>query len=160
MKTCKKGEATAQKWARYRLTIDSVKDLLVANRGLLQAAGSWSVDACCAAPGNDCDRGNGWCWDRASSSDWLFGLWPDPPQRFEPTGTDTVYQRVLSGSWPKWGWDGISYGDLDIGWTSSGAPGGSHGYCDQGGTYRGTVGEICGGDHNWWATDVEAWYPI
>ena len=50
-----------------------------------------------------------------------------------------------------------SYGDLVIG--GSGAPGGSDGYCDQGGTYRGTDGEICGGDGNWGATDVEVWYP-
>ena len=33
------------------------------------------------------------------------------------------------------------------------------GYCTQGGTYRGTDGEICGGDGNWGATDVEVWYP-
>ena len=55
----------------------------MANRGLLQAAGSWSYDACCAVPGNDCHRDDGgYCYDRASSSDWLFGLWPGAPQRF------------------------------------------------------------------------------
>ena len=143
---------------------------------MAQAAGSWSRDACCAVPGNTCDRQNNRCIDRASSSDWLFGLWPGPPQRFEPTGTDTDYQVVYADRWPGWGGD-----DLDIG--TSGAPGGSHGYCDQGGTYRGTHGEICGGEYNWcdqgrtyrgkvntggeicggdrnWgATDVEVWYP-
>ena len=136
---------------------NSVKDLLcaVANRGLLQAAGSWSVDACCAVHGNDCNRyaNPPFCIDRASSSDWLFGLWPGPPQRFEPTGADTGYQRVWADAWPAWG-NGF---DLAIGQTS-GAPGGSDGYC-QGGTYRGTEGEICGGDNNWGATDVEVWYP-
>ena len=129
----------------------------MANRGLLQAAGSWSLDACCAVPGNDCQRGQGYCYDHASSSDWLFGLWPGPPQRFEPTGTDTYdtpYQLVVAGWWPAWG-----NGDLDIGW-DSGAPGGSGGFCDQGGTYRGPNGEICGGYGNWGATDVEVWYPI
>ena len=188
----------------------------MANRGLLQAAGSWSADACCAVPGNTCDD-NSHCWDHASSSDWLFGLWPSPPQRFEPTGADTDYQHVAADWWPVWG----GGSDLDIG--GSGAPGGSTGYCDdrtsssdwlfglwpgppqrfeptgadtdyqfveayewpiwgyygggdlaigdtsgapgvrgscsQGTTYRGTSGEICGGNENWGATDVEVWYP-
>ena len=127
----------------------------MANRGLLQAAGSWSMDACCAVPGNDCQRRyDNRCFDRASSSDWLFGLWPGPPQRFEPTGTDTVYQIVEAGRWPAWG------SALDIG-GNSGAPGGSGGSCFQGGTYgyRGTEGEICGGYGNWGETDVEVWYP-
>ena len=141
----------------------------MANRGLLQAAGSWSVDACCAVPGNDCQNQGvvvqgvsfASCYDRASSSDWLFGLWPGPPQRFEPTGTDTLYQIPVVDSWPSWG---SGADDLAIGQTS-GAPGGSAGQCQQGGTYRGTHGEICGGDRNWGAfpisgTDVEVWYPI
>ena len=121
---------------------------------MVQAAGSWSLDACCAVHGNECDRDNHYCEDHTSSSDWLFGLWPGPPQRFEPTGTDTDYQRVRADDWPAWGYGG----DLDIGF--SGAPGGSGGYCHQGTTYRGTDGEICGGDGNWGATDVEVWYPI
>ena len=129
----------------------------MANRGLLQAAGSWSVDACCAVPGNDCHRDDGggpYCIDRASSSDWLFGLWPGPPQRFEPTGDYTTNQWVTADQWPAWG----RGTDLAIGW-DSGAPGGSHGKCNQGRTYRGTHGEICGGEYNWGATDVEGWYP-
>ena len=132
----------------------------MANRGLLQAAGSWSVDACCAVHGNDCHRdrskseGGPYCLDHASSSDWLFGLWPGPPQRFEPTGTDTDYQTVYAGWWPVWG----NYGDLVIG-DESGAPAGADGFCIQGVTYRGTNGEICGGYRNWGATDVEVWYP-
>ena len=117
----------------------------------MQAAGSWSVDACCAVPGNDCHPGD-YCLDRASSSDWLFGLWPGPPQRFEPTGTDTHYQEVAADRWPSWG-----VGDLAIGdW---GAPAGAHGRCTQGRTYRGTDTESCGGQWNWGATDVEVWYP-
>ena len=163
MKTRKKRETTGKEYAIYCLTIDSVKDLLVANRGLLQAAGSWSVDACCAVHRNRCDDNPPYCVDRASSSDWLFGLWPGPPQRFpfshgEPTGTDTNYQHVEAEHWPAWG-----NGDLRIGCTSdntpAAAPGGSGGYCDQGSIYRGTRGEICGGDRNWGATDVEVWYP-
>ncbi len=124
---------------------------LVADRCALQAAGSWSMDACCAVDGNRCFSTN--CHDRASSSSWLFGLWPGPPQRFEPTGTDTAYQAVWADYWPKWG----KYGDLTIG--GSGAPGGWEGSCVQGNTYRGTPDEICGGDLNWGATDVEVWYP-
>ena len=120
----------------------------MANRGLLQAAGSWSVDACCAVPGNDCDKpSRDRCNDHTSSSDWLFGLWPGPPQRFEPTGTDTAYQVVRAGEWPAWGG-----GDLHF-------PGAVGGTCQQGGTYRGTHNEICGGEANWGATDVEVWYP-
>ena len=122
---------------------------------MLQAAGSWSYDACCAVPGNDCYQHPPYCDDRASSSDWLFGLWPGPPQRFEPTGTDTDYQAVEADEWPQWGGD-LKDNDLRIG--IDGAPGGL-GSCNQGGTYRGTEGEICGGRHNWGATDVEVWYP-
>ena len=123
---------------------------MVADRSAVQAAGSWSLDACCAVHGNDCYSTS--CTDRASSSAWLFGLWPGPPQRFEPTDTDTDYQNVAPQWWPQWGND-----DLRIGY--NGVPGGEVGYCDQGGTYRGTEGEICGGDRNWGATDVEVWYP-
>ena len=122
---------------------------------VVQAAGSWSVDACCAVHGNDCRGAYHSCYDRASSSDWLFGLWPGPPQRFEPTGTDAYYQTVRAGWWPVWGYGFNGHTDLSIGW-DSGAPGG---VCQQGGTYRGTDGEICGGDYNWGATDVEVWYP-
>ena len=119
----------------------------------VQAAGSWSMDACCAVPGNGCWRPSlDYCVDLASSSDWLFGLWPGPPQRFQPTGTDTHgYQLARADWWPVWGGN-----DLAIG--GSGAPGGSDGLCSQGGTYRGTYGEICGYG-NWGATDVEVWYP-
>ena len=123
---------------------------------MVQAAGSWSLDACCAVAGNDCVRNNvNACLDRASSSSWLFGLWPGPPQRFEPTGTYTDYQFVRADMWPQWG--GGSDPDLAIGQTT-GAPG-EYGFCGQGYTYRGTRGEICGGDGNWGATDVEVWYP-
>ena len=123
-----------------------------------QAAGSWSVDACCAVHGNSCYRSGGYCYDHTSSSDWLFGVWPGPPQRFEPTGTDTNYQTVYAGHWPRWGESHTGNGDLAIGATS-GAPGVSHSRCHQGHTYRGAEGEICGGADNWGATDVEVWYP-
>ena len=126
--------------------------------GVLQAAGSWSVDACCAVHGNDCDRDDdpSYCWDSASSSDWLFGLWPGPPQRFEPTGTDTGYQYVEADRWPAWGWPG---NDLVISAYDNGAPGDGKSLCNQGNTYRGAEDEICGGNRNWGATDVEVWYP-
>ena len=129
------------------------------------------MDACCAAAGNICHRDQ-YCDDHASSSDWLFGLGPGvghvpghvpgagrPPQRFEPIRTDTAYQTVWADWWPEWGFGAdLGIGRHDAGRTS-GAPGGSDGVCAQGYTYRGTVGEICGGDGNWGATDVEVWYP-
>ena len=131
---------------------------------MVQAAGSWSMDACCAVDGNDCyNEGapNAFCYDQTSSSDWLFGLWPGPPQRFQPTGADTTYQSVDPRDWPWWGSGSGNYRDLSIGY--SGPPGGQDGGsiagCNQGGTYRGTEGEICGGGGNWGATDVEVWYP-
>ena len=70
---------------------------------MVQAAGSWSFDGCCAAHGNTCDKQNNRCIDHASSSDWLFGLWPGPPQRFEPTGYDDAYQHVRADYWPDFG---------------------------------------------------------
>ena len=85
--------------------------------------------------------GGGYCNDPASSSDWLFGLGPGPPQRFEPIDDTTYsYQWVRADEWPQWGYDG----DLAIGEAiySGAAPGGSGG-CDQGFTYRGTHNEIC-----------------
>ena len=115
--------------------------------------------------GNDCQfdtpsHGGPYCIDRVSSSDWLFGLWPGPPQRFEPTGTHTNYHGVYANCWPNWGHSDLDVGgsgDLNVG-DASRAPGGLHGACHQGTTYRGTDGEICGGKDNWGATDVEVWY--
>ena len=64
--------------------------------GLLQAAGSWSVDACCAVHGNDCYRGgcsgHDCCTDRASSSDWLFGL--GPVEELEALEAENVTTRI------------------------------------------------------------------
>ena len=121
------------------------------------------MDVCCARDPHHVycarDANPPYCIDRGPivrASDWLFGLWPGPPQRFEPTGITTYYQTVGPGYWPVWG-AGAGTVDLDIGDHS--APGGSGGSCFQGHTYRGTDGEICGGDHNWGATDVEVWYP-
>ena len=120
--------------------------------GCGQAVGSWSMDACCSVPTNRC--GPDYCADHASSSDWLFGLWPGPPQRFEPVGTKHCYQTANAKKWPQFGtgWDDLSIGD-------SGAPGGSYGYCKPA-FYHGTNNEICGGTNNWGATDVEVWYPL
>eukprot|EP01045_Picozoa_sp_COSAG04_P013424 COSAG04_NODE_951_length_9210_cov_890.580178_9_plen_149_part_00 len=119
---------------------------------------SWCSGTGCS-PRSTCPRYASSCTDHTSSSDWLFGLWPGPPQRFEHIGTNTDYQGVGVDRWPQWGRGG---GDLTIG--GSGAPGGSGypggGFCYQGHTYRGTEGEICGGSGNWGATDVEVWYPI
>ena len=53
----------------------------------------------------------GTCVDQLSSSDWLFGLWPGPPRRFEPTGTDTDYQEARADYWPGWGSLDLAIGD-------------------------------------------------
>ena len=132
------------------------------------------MDACCAVDGNDCHRdrpysqgpwqGGPYCYDRASSSDWLFGLWPGPPQRFEATGTDPdypkQYQWVQADFWPLWGGNDLSIGDSSVnpgGW--QGTPGGLHGKCPHGDTYEEKRPErFCGNDY-WGATDVEVWCP-
>ena len=137
----------------------------------MQAAGSWSVQACCAVHGNGCYSGDlsepcdcsydpPGCIDSTSSSDWLFGLWPGPPQRFKPTGTNTDYQWVEADFWPLWGGNDLSVGD------SSTYPEGRHGTpggeCPHGDTYEEKRPEtFCGdgGDGPWGATDVEVWYP-
>ena len=133
----------------------------------VQAAGSWSVDACCKTPGNECKRAGDekdgkpqWCGMRGGhDSNWLFGLFspdsPDPPKQFIPTFDGKVYQQfVHPEKWPEWG----TNGDLSIGRTN-GAPasGSSDGFCDQGSAYIGWHNEICGGKWNWGRTEVEVW---
>ena len=121
----------------------------------MQAAGSWSHATCCAVPGNICRSD---CYDQSSSSDWLFGLWPGPPKRFEHQG-DTDFQIVRPDRWPQWGGNGHCDGDLVIGETD-GKPGGSHGWCPKGDVFKTTRdGQICGGWGNWGETNVEVWYP-
>ena len=121
-----------------------------------QAAGSWSKEACCTVGGNYCRAGEDTCGDYASSSDWLFGLWPGPPQRFEPIGTGKQYQSVGADQWPQWG----HYGEeLGVG-RDGGSPGGENGFCKKGDTYSVTDDLICGGFENWGATGVEVWYPV
>ena len=122
-----------------------------------QAAGSWSEHACCAVHGNEC--GGSECYDRTSTSNWLFRLWPGPPQYYGPKApaVPNTYQIVDSFWWPKFA------SDLAVGTQTGqtfGEPGGTFGYCRQGKVYEGTSGEICGGNDNWGATDVEVWYPV
>jgi len=50
-----------------------------------------------------------------------------------------------------WGGD-----DLDMGYDG---PLGGIGYCHQGTTYAGSPNEICGGEMNWGATQLEVWRP-
>eukprot|EP01045_Picozoa_sp_COSAG04_P018756 COSAG04_NODE_1760_length_5665_cov_4.392203_3_plen_659_part_00 len=132
---------------------------------------------CCAVHGNTCGEAQqtSYCLDHTSSSNFVFGLWPGPPERFDPTGHydpngGPQYQQVFEGSfWPRWG--AGAEADLNIGdsedadqvprsdWPFLGHPG-LNGYCRQGHTYQGTSGSssICGGNDNWGATDVEVWY--
>ena len=59
-----------------------------------QAEGSWSKERCCAVQGNEC--GSAYCYDRASSSDYLYRLSPGEPERYEVIpGGDAEYQQAL-----------------------------------------------------------------
>ena len=128
------------------------------------AAGSWNYTVCCANPRNDCHRPDhytisSFCTDQTTTDDFLFGLWTpgregdEGPQRCLPTGTGTDFQFVAADLWPAWG----SYSDLSMGY--GGPLGGDHGYCNQGNTYAGFRNEICGGQYNWGATQLEVWRP-
>jgi hypothetical protein len=92
--------------------------------------------------------------DTTASGDFIFGLAPQAPARFNPTGSDTNYQYTVSDSWPGWGHYGS---DLQIG-RNEGPPSGLGGFCDQGTTYSGTPDQICGGGvGTWGATQLEVW---
>ena len=129
------------------------------------AAGSWSKEACCADPRNDCRNDYGqdsWCADQTASDDFLFGLWMpgraggEGPHRYLPTGTDTHYQDVRPEYWPVWGGNGA----LSMGGQEANGPlGGDNAKCQQGNTYAGFCNEICGGQYNWGATQLEVWRP-
>ena len=121
-----------------------------------QAAGPWSVAACCAANPNCGGSYGDVCYDRSASSDFLFRLQPGEPERFLPkggTGSDaTNYQYINPTFWPVWG------GGIDLSMGDGRAPG-DGGYCTQGGTYAGSDNEACGGYGNWGSTDLEVWFP-
>ena len=130
------------------------------------ATGSWSKEACCADPRNDCQSHSYECCNRAASHNFLFGLWmPDwvdkGPQRFLPTGYDSSYQLVHQPEWPMWGsWNGWG---LWLGFT--GSLGGTHGSCSDPGDFHSPYetprypgAPICGWG-NWGATQLEVWRP-
>ena len=119
-----------------------------------QAEGSWSKERCCAVQ-PECLRHSYNCYDRTSSSDYLYRLSPGEPERYEPIpGGRTWYQIVGPTRWP---WFGSGY-DLFIGYNNG--PPGANGYCDQGATYRGSPNAACGGKYNWGHTDLEVWRPL
>lgn len=115
-----------------------------------QAEGSWGLHGCCAKPGNDCRRNT--CTDHTSLHDFLFRLEPGGAKRFNPTGSDNVYQQVGADMWPVFG----QGADLYTG--GSHAPGGIYGHCHQM-TYAAGNAVICGGYSNWGQTDIEVWHP-
>ena len=84
-------------------------------------AGSWSKEACCADPRNDCSDIR-WCIDQSASDDFLFGLWMpgraggEGPERYLPTGAGTDYQYAGPGYWPVWGGSSNGFNiDLKLG---------------------------------------------
>eukprot|EP01052_Picozoa_sp_SAG31_P018193 SAG31_NODE_1278_length_9041_cov_3.415231_1_plen_2946_part_10 len=100
------------------------------------------------------------CYDQISSQDFLFGLWMPGravgagPRRYLPTGVNTYCQSVNPSYWPQWA---VNSDDLSTGY--GGPLGGDYGGCLQGHTYAGSPNEICGGDSNWSATQLEVWRP-
>eukprot|EP01043_Picozoa_sp_COSAG02_P058675 COSAG02_NODE_7343_length_3054_cov_1034.035533_5_plen_151_part_00 len=122
-----------------------------------QAEGSWSKERCCAVRGNTCD--SGYCYDRISSSDYLYRLSPGEPERYETNhpGNTRGYQDVYASNWPSFG--GVKQnGPFDLLIGDNNGPPGLHGHCNQGDTYRGSHNAACGGYHNWGHTDLEVWF--
>ena len=111
---------------------------------------------CCSESLNQCcPNGSGcgavdYCTDRTATGDFVFGLSPQAPARFDPTGANTDYQYVRNDRWPAW----ATYGDINMGSTVPGASA----QCQQGGTYNGNTDQICGGGHGTWGTtSIEVW---
>jgi hypothetical protein len=121
-----------------------------------QAEGSWSKERCCAVQGNECY--SSYCYDRTSSSDYLYRLSPGEPERYEPIpGGAAEYQVVYPTSWPIFGSYHPFGGGYDLSIGSYGPPG-TNGDCYQGFTYRGSPNAACGGYQNWGHTDLEVWF--
>eukprot|EP01052_Picozoa_sp_SAG31_P029471 SAG31_NODE_2932_length_4897_cov_9.890163_1_plen_1249_part_00 len=103
---------------------------------------SWSSDACCLDGANQCYPTS--CVDQTAAANFIFGLAPGAPERFDYSGTAIGihrYQQANPAYWPTWG----QSGDLWIG--RDGAPG-AMGFCTQGGTYAGAPDQICGGGYD------------
>ena len=107
---------------------------------------SWSLDTCLVNGG---DQPGNYCNERTASGNFIFGLEPGSPERFDPTGVDTNYQRTGPSYWPVWGLHGaLSSGyngyDLSMG-TGNGPPGTNQADCFVGQTYGASQpDQICG----------------
>ncbi len=133
---------------RYSVTIAVARNANNYTFGGL-AVGSWSTSDCCQTLQNIC--GSNFCRDLTSRSDFIFGLWPGTPARFDAIHESSTYQLVASEEWPHWGSE--DWFDLFIG---SRGPPGDNGRCDQGHDYAGVADQICGGG-SWGETHVEVW---
>eukprot|EP01046_Picozoa_sp_COSAG06_P006501 COSAG06_NODE_306_length_17801_cov_6.989210_12_plen_1895_part_00 len=141
------------------------------------ASVSWRMEECCAANPPDCGgaggAGSGHCWDNTATSNFLFGIVPGPPARYDTTGMDDDYQYVAFDWWPRWGYGSdtggaTAHGDLNMGGMDAL---GSTGRCNQGESYAGIPNQICGGDAalgqspygrtlgglSWGETHMEVW---
>jgi hypothetical protein len=98
-------------------------------------------------------------YDHGAAADFLFRLAGGDATVYRPTGGQgdnaTQYQYRDRDDWPRWG-----YGfDLSFGGYGA-ALGEPYAYCDQGTTYEGATVDVCGGDGNWGATQMEVWYYV
>ena len=118
-----------------------------------QAGGSRSLDKCCENQRNECQKPFPWCFDRTSSSDYLYRLGPGEPERYVPTGRDNYFQ-TSSMYWPAFGSNGGDELSIFGGGTVPESK------CNQGSTYDGIPNAACGGDNNWGRTDLEVWRPL
>ena len=97
-------------------------------------------------------------WITTATTNFIFGLGPGSPERFDTNGADTQYQASMPDYWPTWGSEPNH--DLKMGQSGllpAGGPLGEDGLCQQGNTYAGSPNQVCGGRGNWGETRLQVW---
>jgi len=96
-----------------------------------------------------------------TDASFIFGLGPEEPERFGPTGKDTNFVISSQQQWPTFGGGDLMMGlgglNNDGGYNNP--VGASGAKCNQGSTYTGSPDQICGasGDKLWGETELEVW---
>jgi alpha-tubulin suppressor-like RCC1 family protein len=120
---------------------------------------SWNKDTCCAEPLNDCPEQ--YCRDHTSAANFIFGLEPGEPARFNPLAAPVgsnarqwAYQNSGPDYCPAWGTisDELHTGNV--------GPPGTRGRCMQGQTFAGSYNEICGTMTPWGETRLQVWRRV